>query len=346
MHMIVHGGPPKTGSTALQLALFRNADSLKAAGIRHFVGKKPEEWALALPYLPQGHMPRILKRDFTTLEDAQAWSAQNWDRLEQVARQEQPDTMLISSEHFANLAHPEAFIDRLRGISDRITYVAYARDPVSLYVSELDEFIRGGTTLDKLRLPHRYGYYPVRNLKRIEQILGAENIVIRNFDRANLLGGDIGRDFFDLLEQLTERPCGGDDFPAEVNASICGAGTAWLLMLNEALPVEGGGVAQFRALSARRQALIQAIREDETLSSLPRLKLAGSELEHLVRQFAQPVVEWVNSIYMEGQIPLQTMSDPIEVPGPEQTRALMRDWIMAYLEPEAVQALARVVVKL
>ena len=149
------------------------------------------------------------------------------------------------------------------------------------------------------------------------------------------------------LEPLTGGPFGIGFIPRPFAAA---AGTpALFAALNLALLVAVVATLYLgleRLLRSPWGRVLRAIREDETLSSLPRLKLAGSELEHLVRQFAQPVVEWVNSIYMEGQIPLQTMSDPIEVPGPGQTRALMRDWIMAYLEPEAVQALARVVVKL
>lgn len=348
MHLIVHGGPPKTGTTALQRALFSNPDGLAAAGIRYFVPEKPEEWTLALPYvelIQKGKLPRILKKDFASVDEALAMSEQSWTDLARVVRREKPQTLVISSEHFSNLAQPEAFIERLRGLSERITFVAYARDPVALYVSELDEMIRGGSGLDQLLLPQRFGYYAMRNLQRIEKILGADNLVIRNFDRASLVGGDIGRDFFALLERLTGQPCRGDVFPAEVNSSICGAGTAWLLTLNEALPIEGGGVAQFRTLFERRQALIQAIRQDETLSRLPRLTLNDPELVQLVRQSAQPVVDWINGHYMEGQVPLRSMAEPIEVEENGRIRTLMRDWILSYLETDTLQALGRVVVK-
>lgn len=128
MHLILHLGPPKTGSTSIQRALWRGEEQLQAAGCHHYRGRKPSEWSLHFLYSPhKTELPPVLRRHFDSVAEATAWSQGCWDLLQQEVTEKRPDVTIISSEHFANMADPAGFIDRICEGIDEVTLIGYAR---------------------------------------------------------------------------------------------------------------------------------------------------------------------------------------------------------------------------
>lgn len=238
MKLIVHAGPPKTGSSSLQISMANDQEKLAESGIHYFKpeGKGPHEWALMYLYgasNADGVLPRHLKKFFSSAEQARAWSEANWKKFEAYSSDRSRTCVVISSEHFSSIQSRDAFVGRLRQSYDEVKFVYYARDPVASYVSVIDQSIRGGMQFNELRNLDKLGYH-IKAAQKMSAVVGRENIIIRNFDRANLTGGDVKSDFYSLLSQEAGARVEPGESEMNLNESLSGAASAWLLLLNPA----------------------------------------------------------------------------------------------------------------
>lgn len=367
MHVLIHIGPYKTGSTALQHGLRAAQAALAQRGCYYFDEPEMPEFALQTLALttPEQMVPDLRHR-FGSLAAAQTWSESCWQRLEAEVAARRPLLTVISSEHFSGLADPAPLIARLRHHFDRITLLAYLRDPASLYLSTLQQRIRGnGDRLQDLPSPLRFSYPVRRQLAPYAKLLGPANMRVRRFapprDSARTQrlqagrGWDVVADFASVLGAL--EPGLPPDLPAcliggsargnpPVNPSLPAALITWLACQNEALEPPGPGPARHRMLAR----LLQV----PAVQALPRLRFADATLPALITAQARPVCAWANQNFLQGQAPLPLDGPPATDPtAPDPTPAehaaaqhQLRDWLLAQLTPEAVQILGRALLHL
>jgi len=346
MQAIVHIGAPKAGSSAIQSAIRLNAAALEAQGIHPYRPTTgPSERALALRFHPD--RTRLPPRARMKLKSAQAgweWSLRCWEDLAQDIRTSRPETTLISSEHFFGLPDPAEFIAALREIFSEITLVAYVRDPVDQYRSRTDQHIRGGQRFRDLQMFDEYRHYARSGLQTYLEILGPERMVVRNFDRANLVGGDVVKDFFARLGAITGREIALETVPPRANESLCAAATVWLMTANECfLRVSD---EDDHALLKQRYEVIERLRKAEALAGMPKLKFDDPQMTALIRRNSRDCCLWLNRTFLEGQVPIETGVPDAEPLKPTEIRARMHDWFLACLAPDALDAVLRVAVPL
>lgn len=344
MHLILHLGPPKTGSTSIQRALWRGGEQLQAAGSHHYRGRKPSEWSLHFLYSPhKTKLPPVLRRHFDSVAEATAWSEGCWDLLQQEVTEKRPDVTIVSSEHFANMADPAGFIDRICDGFDEVTLIAYARDPVALYVSEVDELIRGGRRFRDLPQVHGFHYNAVHNIRGFEELVGRDNLILRNFDRDTLVDGDLVADFYHVVSERTGRMVAPPELPDDaVNDSLSGAATAWLLTMNETTGMQEASTEVYRALIEDRDRAVAALRKSKELRKLPRLSMTDPVLECMLRAQADETVAWLNDGYLSTPLPRAEM--PEEVPNKAGQKKRLRNWLMSYMTPQAMRAIGRALI--
>lgn len=337
MHLVLHIGPHKTGSSSIQKAFVGARRDLQEQGVLYYTPGFRTAWALAANYAsPKARAHPALRRDFATDDEIRRWSEAAWSELEQEVAGSGADLCVLSSEHFASLPaeNVPAFIAHLRRLFSGVTVIAYARDPVSLYLSGLQQNIQGGRRLVQLQGPYGARYKLRRQIERYADAVGAGHVVLRHFDRANLVGGDVVADFLDQLARLGKTV----DIPtASTNESLPGAVIAWLLTVNETWDrdVQADG----------RKAVITALKRATSLSGLPRLKLDDPVFAAAVREGARADIAWLNRTFLDGQVPMAE-AGPADLTRPPaaEIRAAMRDWIMSYLTTGAMAAIAREVV--
>ncbi|MEE4239560.1 MAG: hypothetical protein V2I51_22810, partial [Anderseniella sp.] len=232
MHIIVHIGPPKTGTSSIQAALRINRDYLASQDIYVYQAQKMTSKALALAFMGEtrNSMPDI-RQHFPAAADAVAWSEACWEEFEAEVSARKPAVSVISSEMFGNLRDPSAFVARLGRTFERITVVGYVRDPVELYVSQLAQHIRSGARFRDLKSPLEYKYPKIWRIDNYIELLGLANIRVRNFSRSNLRGGDVVVDFFQTVAYLAKRKIALPTMPERVNESLPAAATVWLMTL-------------------------------------------------------------------------------------------------------------------
>lgn len=343
MQVILHIGPPKTGSTAIQSALFQTREALMEQGVYTFLGSKNVARSLSTLYdRPARPLIPGMRMHFATPQEAKAWSEANWAALEEHVAKEKPPVTLLSSEHFTTMKNLAGFLKRLRGSFDDIRAVYYLREPASLYCSVVDQAIRGGQRLPELPDPWSYVYPGPERLERYIKALGRDKVVVRSFQRTHLHGGDIRSDFFHVLKtdfgldidvQYGEQP---------LNESLCGAASAWMLTLNESFDRMPG--QPDRTVLELRRNLVRRLREAPALAGLPKLSIARHPFRDVVRQNARDTLVWYNETLLDEDN-RQDIPDPATaLPRPEdpgERAAAMAEWIFSHLTPDVVPALLR-----
>lgn len=331
------------------MALAANASALEEAGIHYFrgTGKGPSEWALMFLYSSRRNadaLPLGIRRFFDSVAQARAWSEENWALFEAEAKQSDKGYMLISSEHFTHVADKPGFIDRLSANFEDVTLVAYARDPVSIFVSGVDQSIRGGLLFHELRnMDHfRYAMTPFR---QYEPLVGRDRIVIRSFDRGNMVGGNIVPDFFHVLSRIAGKRIDFTESGGDSNASLCGAASAWLMLSNNFFSVTASDPAKYRGDFKRRRQVIEKLRDAPALQDMPKLKLEDPVLVDAILDSANDTIAWVNSYLEEGQQPLRMGQTGTQKLTRAEIRQRVFDWLTGYLTTDAMRKIAEALVE-
>ncbi|WP_238368605.1 hypothetical protein [Mesobacterium pallidum] len=348
MKLVLHIGPPKTGTTVIQGVLFRHRKALAEAGA--YVFHDPVDQARPLSTLyhqPNRPMVPPLRAHFSSKQEAMNWSQRAWARLQKQVKEQKPRIVILSSEHFSTLDEHRPFMKRLRKMFDEIEVIGYARSPDSLYCSALDQFIRAGMRLGELSSPWEYTAPTIWRFKRYLQSVGPEHMTVRRFDRALLHEGDVVADLFYVMNEKLglDLPTTDDRGPAKVNSSLSGAAAAFLLMMNETyVRLPEGEQTRDQSQVKARQALVEKLRKAPELADLPSLKLPDDKLRQVILWKNRDKLEWFNETFFDAAgTPFDLPQDPGADPAQEEQYAFLSDWLRSYLTPDATERLARVV---
>lgn len=197
MRIFLHAGVWKTGSTAIQTFLAKNADQLRVRGVLI-----PEYARNMQNY---NHLfERLVARDEAGVQSVS----------ESIARDiagASPDTLIISSEHFWHA--PPDVLERvaamLRQFSDDVRVIAYIRPQddmwASLYAQQAKFFrvrsahnIWGNGDYIGPAIAENAMFYH-RCFTVYQQIFGAGSVQLKLYDRRAFRDGDIVQDFLDWV---------------------------------------------------------------------------------------------------------------------------------------------------
>ena len=332
MKLLLHIGPHKTGSSTIQGSLSQRKQALAEQGVYYHTEHPMGVWSLALKFAidTERNHPAI-RRVFPTDQDALNWSESCWRRLEHGVASSGAQLYILSSEHFASL--PETglaeMIARLKPLFSDIDVLTYVRDPASLYLSSVQQHIQGGVRLNALKTPANYRYSARKQIEKYTRHAPEAHIIARNFDRSNLVGGNVVSDFSHVLSELGI----GIELPRlSENSSLPGAVIAWLLTVNETW--------DRKVLSPERKRVLKRLSTSARIAELPRLSFSTSGFAETIRFNADADLRWLNQNYLAHQRKLALS----EVPSKDQIEAFgqnqLRDWMMDYLTPGALKLIA------
>jgi hypothetical protein len=200
--IFIHIGGEKTGTTTLQRFLTRNTSELKKAGffypceahnicfesIAHFpiaaslVGQRVE----FVSEKRQRTLPLVLGALTRLVESTDA-------------------PVILSCEHFSSRLTQADQLTMLRAAlrTDDIKIIYYIREPSDLSLAAWSTGVRCGRTkafnASDVTPENRY-FNHLEPLKLWGSIFGDSNIIVREYNRSRLIGGDIRKDFCELLE--------------------------------------------------------------------------------------------------------------------------------------------------
>lgn len=326
MKAILHIGGPKTGSSAIQQTLRANEAALGRQGILlHAPNETAGSGRLADLYRagatgPDGHPGA-----------AAIASEQAWQSLQARLAREQPRAAILSSEYFFRLPRAADFLTRLQGLFSSIHVIGYVRDPVALYPSSIDQTVRNGGRAQDIVTPAQFPFRAMQTngIKVYRDRLPDGALIVRNFDRTNLVNGDVVEDFRHFAGRALGQAITFDTEAIHANQSLSGAATVWLMHLNSTLPDNAP-----RAVKLRK-ALVRQFRDSDALRSLPRLKLTDPDLIAMIRQNARETCAWYNREMLTDQVPLPVGGGTGSLPGRRIVREKTMGWLESYLDDAA-----------
>lgn len=227
MWIIVHGGTPKTGTTALQSALHQARHLLACNGILYpeTVIPGPAHHLLVAGAMTPERLRRrgSLSGALGGAERGGALVEAFWERLRADVARHRPEGIVLSSEYaFRGMTADEIarLRDQLHSLSDDIRPLAYLREPLGFFASECLQNVKLGRALISRSQP---------SLKQATQLWRTAfgRLELRIFDRDRLEGGQI---VTDLLSHVLRRP----DLLAHIATTVT----------NEALSAEAAQIVQ------------------------------------------------------------------------------------------------------
>lgn len=237
MHVVIHAGLPKTGSTAIQDTLALNRNRLAEAGFVYpYLGDErfQEHWLLSAfwaEFIEGGYLARRTKRL------PPGWAARTRADVEANLRaaQTRDATVLLSSEALGSEDALPGLIT-LRALIERFTtairVIAYARPPLDLFPSMVQQRLKGLSTPIDVLPSDWLSNHPDR-IDRLITAFGPENVHVRVYSRQR----DAVADFIDWIEQVTGRPIPALSPAPDANTSLPGAACAILARLRQRMKV-------------------------------------------------------------------------------------------------------------
>lgn len=199
--LILHVGHSKTGTTSIQKNLAAERTRLEEVGILF-----PETSIIP-------HNQRVLVRDIfyrgeTGLSlrmevasgNAMQMAHDEWRSVVDQFENSSAHTIVLSAEGFLQRQLDSSTGKRLRKRVDAlacnaIRVISYMRSPTGYYISKAQQRLRGGFGLIRPEPLDR-----VLKIKAFHKFLGVD-LEMRVFEKGQLVGGDVVRDFFDWIGQ-------------------------------------------------------------------------------------------------------------------------------------------------
>ena len=197
---ILHIGPHKTGSSAIQKACDTNREKLQAHSIYYPLGRwhaqfgscfcsKPEEYGFNILSGRWEH-DRIRKEDSSYL-----------DGLTKDLNNSCADKLLLSYEGFIGLSEDalRAMQNYLASFGESITIMFYCREPLSFACSEISQRLKAGVphVMDMKLNPPVLSYRDFS--EKFRKVFGVESVHPRVYARESMPRGDVVLDFFDAI---------------------------------------------------------------------------------------------------------------------------------------------------
>lgn len=346
MRVLLHIGSPKAGSTTIQHALRLNRERLDARDVLTWEAddsKGDAARTLSNRFAPV--VRPLLPRErlyFTTRAETIEWSTENWRTMSEVVQARKPALTVLSSESLFEVVKVRRVLDALRETFSDIMVIAYIRDPAEQYRSAIDQIIRDGARFRDLPMPTEFHFPSHEVIRAYHDALGKERVIVRNFDRRNLLGGDLVGDFFARMAHAAGVDLPAPEAPPQANESLCAAATICLLAMNETFQRFNDG--DDRKLLSRRIAMVRRLVRSERLAAYPKLVLGDAPVADWARHAAAPAIDYYNTVFFPDQVPLEEARD-IKLPPYKKMRRAVHKWLLDQADLDNLPAVLQEIIR-
>lgn len=239
--LYLHIGTEKTGSTALQAVSAMNRDALMKHGI--FYPKTPGERnhvKLAILAADGASTLDLRRRTGLFASDAyELFKAQFGEELRSEIVATSCARICLSNEHLSSRLRSVSEINRLaavvRSVADSVKIVVYLRPQAELFLSSYSTSIKTGRT-KALEPPKRVDdprYNYELTLSLWAKVFSDENMIVRIYDRKTLVGNDVIRDFYSIMDHV---PGSDIKMPKTLNGRLDHNAACFLLEFNKHIP--------------------------------------------------------------------------------------------------------------
>ncbi|GAP74584.1 hypothetical protein W04_1100 [Pseudoalteromonas sp. SW0106-04] len=181
--IIIHAGPGKTGTSAIQSWLSSNIELLKSHGI-HYPAHEVDSNSVS-----SGNLLKVLK------SDGKHWVVDEVKLKQLVSAFESSkcEVLLLSSEHFYSV------IEELHRMLPEAKFLLYFRNPVDMLESNYNQGVKRHGFTHKFSPPEKIGTGYLERFKSLLSLLGTNHLFVRSYDLANQFDGGVVEDFLSFL---------------------------------------------------------------------------------------------------------------------------------------------------
>ncbi|WP_145995417.1 hypothetical protein [Macromonas bipunctata] len=191
--VFLHIGMHKTGSSSIQASL----NKYHAHGIRYAdLGPANHSEPLLTAFLQHPEKYHIHIKNGRSKDQIRDIKEKALLLLVRELSRSDCERLIISGEGLSSLSFKEliVFKEVLSRFSEKITVIAYIRDPVSYMSSDFQEAVKGGYSGSELPLPcYR------EKFEKFFRVFGRKNINFRLFNKKSLVNGSVVSDFCELI---------------------------------------------------------------------------------------------------------------------------------------------------
>ena len=190
--LILHFGLPKTGTSAIQRALFDQREQLLEHHNTLYPGNDESHYFLqALFHKRPERLVQIQRLELESRQAIDRFLDDYRQNLLAEINAAQPDRIIISSEYFTSMSMEQlrAMYEFLRPLAESIQLFAYVRDPWSWSLSLAQEHIRTGLWKKEVKVTYRD--FPVEIFNKFEKAFDTISTVA-----PYIPGSDIVADFY------------------------------------------------------------------------------------------------------------------------------------------------------
>lgn len=191
--VVIHTGPGKTGSSAIQAWLIKNKTYLSENSVLF------PDYKLSKLEISSGNMRSILSRQEETTGYGGANQAK-WfvdeakiTKLLQDFNESDFSVLLLSSEFFFH------HIVAIYKFIPNAEFIAYLRNPVELLESNYNQTIKRHSLVAKFKSPAKVDNFLWRYLNKVFDAIDAHNIYLRPYDRSLMVHGNIVSDLLSVI---------------------------------------------------------------------------------------------------------------------------------------------------
>jgi len=183
--LIIHTGGGKCGSSAIQHYLSKFSSNSSSI----YYGSISDHTRLLSLINPRKYLSLRSKQPLALAEESA------YQYLDSLRENSNAQYVVVSSEFFASQTNKN--LDKLISIiSDYISFsrvkvIQYVRSPESLYLSKCQQRIKADTVI----VPFYNFSCDYSRLSRLKE-LDCDEMIVREFSRSSLIGGDVVKDFF------------------------------------------------------------------------------------------------------------------------------------------------------
>lgn len=299
---VLHIGTEKTGTTSIQGFLSENRARLEEQGI--FYPRSPgnhNHTALTVYALQKGRQGSIRRSSGVFgPEQVTTFRSRFLEAFDKELETSNAPTVVFSNEHLSSRLSKDSEVARVKKLcdnyADRTKIIVYLRNQVDFLVSSFGTGIKSGSTrkfpfpLTKRRL-RTMDYYGL--VDRWQKIFGRENMIVRRFDPAHFVDGDLMSDF---AAQIPFDPSGFTRSEPR-NEGLGARELAFLREFNTRVPrwIDG------KVLNPARANIVKAVANLRGES--PRLTVSSEIAASILQQFESSNRQ-IAAEYFDGADPL------------------------------------------
>jgi hypothetical protein len=233
MRAILHFGTSKTGSTAIQDTFFKNPEILLKNEILYpNTSSYPNHTPMLFSVTDNDEfLGQFGRRDSNSVASSIEFSDAAWARFDQIIKDSQAKTLVISSEFIYGLraSSLKKLVDRINIYCDDIRMVGYFRSPASHYLSGMQQVLKYGSNI--MPLQHTINFRAAwRKLNSAAE--GACDV--REFSSKRLVNGCVCTDFMANFLQMSPEAISQVTIERS-NESVSAEGIALLQAFNAAV---------------------------------------------------------------------------------------------------------------